>query len=119
MSKRPISKRTERHGRATSCIAAAALIAVPALFGLHVDAVSASAQTVCGKRTQVLTDLAQHNGEEPKAIGLSASGTLIEVLVAPNGEWTILMTFPSDQTCLVATGAHWMSIPIMAEGPAA
>ena len=99
--------------------AAAALIAAPTLLGMQVHSPSAAAQTVCGERTQVISDLAQHNGEKPKAIGLSASGTLVEVLVSPNGEWTILVTYPSDQTCLVASGAHWTSIPVVAAGPAA
>jgi hypothetical protein len=32
---------------------------------------------------------------------------LVEVLVSPNGSWTMLLTYPSHPTCVVATGVAW------------
>ena len=32
---------------------------------------------------------------------------LLEVLVSPNGGWTILLTYPKRPTCVIATGAGW------------
>jgi hypothetical protein len=29
------------------------------------------------------------------------------VLVSPNGSWTMLLTYPSHPTCVVATGVAW------------
>ena len=55
------------------------LIAVSILLGAHVVAPPASAQAVCGDRNQVISDLARHHAETPMAIGLSASGHLIEL----------------------------------------
>ncbi len=97
----------------------AALIAAPLVLGLLTQVSPALAQTVCADRHKVISELARHNAETPKAIGLSASGTLFELLVSPNGGWTILVTFPSHQTCLVATGDYWENIPVVATGPTA
>lgn len=96
-----------------------ALVVLPIVAGIQTHASRAAAQTVCGKRTDVISALARQHGEKPKAIGLSEGGTLVELLVSPKGGWTLLMTYPSHKTCLVATGAYWESIPTIATGPAA
>ncbi len=115
MSKPSNSDPKSNAGQTFRSSIAAAVLAGTIALGLPAPA---SAQTACGERNRVISELAQLNAETPKAIGLSASGTVIELLVSPNGDWTILATFPSHQTCLVATGAYWESISIIATGPA-
>lgn len=93
---------------ATVLITAFALLAMQAFFA------PAIAQTVCGDRAQIISELARVNDETPQAIGLSASGTLIELLVSETGDWTLLVTYPTRETCLLATGESWEAVPVVA-----
>ena len=79
----------------------------------------ASAQSNCGDHAAIVNGLGQLHSERPQAIGLSANGSLIEVLVSSRGTWTILVSEPKGPTCIVATGDNWESITIAAAGPAA
>lgn len=78
-------------------VAAVAFLAIPA------DAAS----KLCGDRDQILDRLARGFDEKPQAIGLSADGGVLEVLVSPEGGWTILVTYPKRPTCVVAAGEAW------------
>ena len=78
-----------------------------------------SAQTVCGDRTEILKTLAKFRSERPRAMGLSAEGQVIEVLVSSTGTWSILVSYPTRLTCLVATGEGWERLPTVATGPPA
>jgi hypothetical protein len=67
----------------------------------------AAAATVCGDRGAILKRLEQRHEETPQALGLSADGGVLEVLVSPEGGWTILVTYPKRPTCIVAVGEAW------------
>jgi hypothetical protein len=67
----------------------------------------AEAAAVCGERGTILKRLEQRHEETPQALGLSADGGVIEVLVAPDGGWTILVTYPKRPTCIIAIGEAW------------
>lgn len=67
----------------------------------------ALAQQACGDRTAILDNLAGQYSEAPQAMGLSADGTVVEVLVSSSGSWTILISHPNRVSCLAATGEHW------------
>jgi hypothetical protein len=42
------------------------------------------------------------------AVGLSTSGSLIEILTSDNGgTWTIMVSRPNGSSCLVASGEGW------------
>jgi hypothetical protein len=58
-------------------------------------------------RDQILKRLEQAREETPQALGLSGDGGVIEVLVSPEGGWTILLTYPRRPTCVIATGEPW------------
>ena len=64
-----------------------------------------TARPVCGERTEILKRLEQRHDEKPQALGLSADGGVLEILVSPEGGWTILVTYPKRPTCVVAVGA--------------
>jgi hypothetical protein len=87
----------------------AALIALAAT--LWPGQLWAQDQSVCGTRTQVLTNLAWHYGERVVAQGPSMDGAfLFEFVVSPNGlTWTMLQTSPGGtRTCIVANGKDWV-----------
>ncbi len=85
-----------------------------AFIGL--PATSASAQQVCGERTKIMISLGEKYAEAPVAMGLTSAGTVIEVLTSPAGSWTFLITYPTGQSCMVASGENWETLPIETVG---
>jgi hypothetical protein len=44
-------------------------------------------------------------------MGLSSTGSMLEVLTSPAGiSWTIITTLPNGMSCLVAAGENWESM---------
>lgn len=86
------------------------LLLIPALLLGEASSIRpAAAQTPCGDRAEVLERLDSVYEEHPEAIGLTADGRLLEVLVSPKGSWTILVTDGNYVSCLVASGESWES----------
>jgi hypothetical protein len=67
----------------------------------------ANAVRICGERDVLLEQFAMQHRERPQALGLGADGGVIEVLVGPDGGWTMLVTYPERPTCVVAMGEAW------------
>ena len=79
---------------------------------LVVSMTSASAEDRCSERTRVLEFLAENYQEAPISRGIANNGGLIEVLTSRDGStWTILITMPDGQTCMVAAGSDWGQLP--------
>ena len=95
------------------------VIAVSLLLYEIFDIPSASAEPACGDRTVILKELAKLYSERPQAMGLSADGKVIEVLISSTGSWSILVNHPNGLTCLVALGENWERLPVVATGPSA
>lgn len=95
------------------------LLASLSLLGV-IAALPASAQAVCGKRTDLLGQLAGRWQEAPVAMGLKDDGSMLEVVASADGStWTLLITQPSGASCVVATGERWESAAKIALGPEA
>ena len=93
----------------------------PFLVGaiLLVWSVPALAQThpSCTERGKVIVHLDKKYGEVPVAMGLANSGGVIEVLSSKTGEsWTIIITMPDGNTCLIAAGENWEALPNIIRG---
>ena len=77
------------------------LIAFPAL-----------AAEICGNRANLLQHLKNKFGENPVAIGVTDNGSVVEVLASENGStWTLIVTKPYGETCMIATGKYWETTP--------
>jgi hypothetical protein len=76
---------------------------------------SVAASKLCGDREKILKRLAQGYEETPQALGLSADGGVLEVLVSPDGGWTILYTMPKRPTCVVAVGTAWQTLQLVGD----
>jgi hypothetical protein len=94
-------------GLATSLPLAALVLAGGALVSPP-----AEAARVCGDRAAILKRLEQRHEETPQALGLSSDGAVLEVLVSPEGGWTILLTYPKKPTCVVAIGEAWQTLQL-------
>ncbi len=50
-------------------------------------------------------------------MGLTATGSMLEVLAAEDGSWTIIITQPGGPTCMVAHGGAWQNVARVASSP--
>lgn len=95
------------------------------LFGLTASALAlflsisapnsavAQQQRPCGDRDKIVERLDNKYGESRTARGLSHDNGMVEVYSSEEtGTWTILITLPSGQTCLVAAGDFWDEAPL-------
>lgn len=94
-------------------------IAIAAVFFLSISP-PISASPVCGDRIKVIDSLREKYSEEPVAIGVAFNGGVVEVLSSPDGEtWTIMLTYPSGPSCIVATGETWQNLEVKIKKPGA
>jgi hypothetical protein len=72
----------------------------------HAFAQGANAQGAnCAPHATVIERLADRFGESRQSIGLSGNNAVVEVFASlTTGTWTIAVTQPGGQTCLVASG---------------
>ena len=69
----------------------------------------AAATTICKDRKAALEVLQAKYAEAPVAMGVDANGRLLEVLATEDGKtWTIMVTQPGGDSCIVATGEGWV-----------
>jgi hypothetical protein len=92
---------------------AAAALALAAMLGA--PGAAQAGRAFCGDREQILDRLQQKHHETPQALGLSADGGLLELLVSPEGGWTILVTYPARPSCIVAVGQKWQTLALAGE----
>ncbi len=70
---------------------------------------AAVAMPHCGSRDDVVASLADQYDETHRASGLESETGLMEIWASDaGGSWTILLTRPDGQTCVMATGSHWL-----------
>ena len=70
----------------------------------------------CAMRAAILERLERSYDETLHASGLASGGGLIEITVAPEGGWTILITYPKQPTCVLAVGKAWHDQPPVVAG---
>lgn len=68
------------------------------------------APVTCPRRTDLAAILRQHHGEIPSALGHSVDGLAVELLTSASGNWSVIVSYPGGQACLLATGGHWQSV---------
>lgn len=61
----------------------------------------------CGPRGILIAELAKTYDERPVSYGIMPDGALLEVLVGPDGNWTILVTQPGGPACVLVYGLDW------------
>jgi hypothetical protein len=88
------------------------LFALSLGFGLAIMAQAAHSQTTsCGDREKVVNSLTQKYGETRQGIGLGRNNGVMEIYASDTtGTWTILVTLPTGQACLIAAGDAFESL---------
>jgi hypothetical protein len=65
----------------------------------------------CDSRDVVMTLLADHYGESRRALGLAGETAVMELFASDaTGTWSITMTLPDGQMCLMASGAGFEAL---------
>lgn len=78
---------------------------------LIVGPVAAQTGGICGDRESVVQMLADRYGEARQSMGLQHDGIILEMFAnVETGTWTVLLTYSSGMTCLVATGEAWQQV---------
>ncbi len=91
-------------------LAAAAFLSAPDTTAWAQSQTPAQTQR-CDQRARVIGHLAQKYQEAPVAIGVTASGGMVEVLTSGDGgTWTIILSDPNGTSCLVAAGEGWRAL---------
>lgn len=71
----------------------------------------AQAAPSCASHEEALALLAKKYQERRIAVGVTSAGGLVEVLAsADGGTWTILVTAPNGQSCIVSAGEGWQVV---------
>jgi hypothetical protein len=99
---------------------ASLLVRAAVALGLAVATPGAEAETrtACAERTQVVARLAEKYGETLQSMGLHQSNAVMEIYASEEtGTWTILVTRPDGQACLVAAGRMWEAHTTPARAP--
>lgn len=93
---------------------AAAFVIGSAASAVAVTAVGAQSMA-CGSRDEMTQRLKQTFGEAQTGLGLVSTARVLEVWSSEEtGTWTILMTEPNGQSCMVAAGEAWKRVPVQA-----
>jgi hypothetical protein len=109
----PSSRRARKLARLAAQLVGPIAFTALALLGGSLVNPAEAATKVCGDRNQILQRLEQGHQEKPQALGLSADGGVLEILVSPQGGWTILVTYPKRPTCVVAVGEAWQMLQLV------
>ncbi len=89
----------------------AAILGLTLVPVLTLGSFEAAAQSACSPRSDVLGHLAKKYGEAPVAIGVTNKGGLVEVLTSGDGNtWTIIVSLPNGNACMVAAGEGWRTM---------
>ena len=98
-------------------MAAKALMLLILALGLGAATGASAAGFGCGEYETIIKNLAAKYDEAPVSMGVTANGTLLQVLASPDGEtWTVLLIHPTGISCITATGEHWEAVPLANPG---
>ncbi|WP_425052585.1 hypothetical protein [Psychromarinibacter sp. S121] len=87
-------------------------VAVPAILAVSLQAAPVAANPlpdiICAPTDQMYTRLSREYLAERRGTGMRAPDQIMEIWEAPkSGEWTLLMTYASGRSCIVAMGQDW------------
>lgn len=73
----------------------------------------AYSQTNCGTRNEMIEQLEKKYGEQPAGAGQQNATSVFEVWYSPeSGSWTILRSWATGRSCIMASGTHWQAYKI-------
>lgn len=70
----------------------------------------------CGPRDFIAKLLDARFHEQPVAMAMTGGGALAEVFRSDQGTWSLVVTIPGEQSCIIAGGDSWEDIPPVVPG---
>lgn len=64
----------------------------------------------CAPHNEIVEHLASKYDEHQVALGAETRGPIVEVFVSAGGTWTLIVTTPDKNACVVAAGENWMMV---------
>lgn len=83
------------------------IIVVAGVCGADPVPASPLAEVICDQTDRMRDRLAHQFGTRQEATGLRGPDEVMEVWTDPQGDWTLVMTYASGRSCIVAMGEHW------------
>ncbi len=78
------------------------------IFAAILAAFPAYGQMYCGERKAIADHLSKEYHESQIAAGITKRGGLVEVWSTADGKtWTLFITTPDGQSCLLSSGLLW------------
>jgi len=94
-----------------SWILAASFAAAALLGPVGAHAQTQSQTLLCDQRASIIGHMAEKYREAPVAIGVTSTGSIVEVLTTGDGTtWTIIVSNPNGTSCLIAAGEGWRAL---------
>lgn len=90
--------------QAKRCIAAAALVAGMISFVAPATAID---PRLCTQHGDLVNQLGKKYGESVSASGFDGVGNFVQVFSSKAGSWTIAISTPGGQTCVISAGNDW------------
>ena len=72
-----------------------------------------ASDSVCVDRTKFIKRLKNKYAERQISNGINYNGVIVEIFASEDGHFTILATYPSGVSCLVASGDNWQDVPLL------
>lgn len=87
------------------------------ILALLLTTTPALAAPKCAAHDDVAASLATKYSEVRRSIGMVRDGSMMEIYAAPDtGTWTMTITLPNGQTCLIAAGDKFETVPVAPQG---
>ena len=69
------------------------------------------ADVICDDTPRMTTKLERQLRAEKQSIGLRGPEQVVEVWTDERGDWTMVITYASGKSCIVAMGEAWIDLP--------
>lgn len=89
---------------ASCCIGAAAIFAGIVSFAAPASAID---PRLCTQHGDLVSQLGTKYGESVSASGFDGAGNFVQVFSSKTGSWTIAISTPGGQTCVISAGSDW------------
>ncbi|MEO5373166.1 MAG: hypothetical protein H7840_02675 [Alphaproteobacteria bacterium] len=90
-----------------------ALLALLPLLGA---AAETGAEPMCDDHRSIVEALAKGYAERLSAVGIAGGAGVLEVFASSAGTWSIVVTDPGGQSCIMAVGTGWETLPPQVAG---
>lgn len=90
--------------QAKRCIGGAAIAAGIVSFVAPASAVD---PRLCTQHGDLVKQLGKKYGEAVSASGFDGAGNFVQVFSSESGSWTIAISTPGGQTCVISAGNDW------------